>query len=151
MAIQFEAHERINRPVVEVFEYVSTWENAEQWHPSISEITPMDDALGEGSRWSETWETTVGTTEDYEECIGYDPPNRFGLETENGLLDGRIRTSELMFDFSEDGDGTRVTISGTTQVNGILSLLQPLFGPMFGDAVEGHLAGLKSTLEEPAD
>lgn len=56
-----------------------------------------------------------------------------------------------MFDFSEDGDGTRVTISGTTQVNGILSLLQPLLGPVFRDAVEGHLAGLTSTLEEPAD
>lgn len=70
MAIQFEVHERINRPVAEVFEYVSTWENADLWHPSISKITPMDDAMGEGASWSETWETTLGTTQDYEDASG---------------------------------------------------------------------------------
>lgn len=88
-----------------------------------------------------------GTTELHEECIVFEPPHRFGYETKNGLLGGRIRTTESVFNFSRDGDETEVTLSGTTQVKGILRLLEPLFARMIRDELESQLTKLRSTLE----
>lgn len=151
MAIEFEVQEQIDRPIEGVFEYVSTVENEPEWHPAITESTQIDDEMEEGTRWTETYDTPFGTTELHEECIVFEPPNRFGYETTNGLFGGRVRTTESIFHFSEDGDGTRVTISGMTQVQGVLRLLQPLFGRMIRSELEGQLSELKSTLEESAD
>lgn len=77
----------------------------------------------------------------------YEPPNRFGYETKNGLLGGRIRPTESVFDFTDNGDGTTITLSGETQVTGVLRVLQPVFKRMVHDVLETRLAELESTLE----
>ena len=151
MAIEFEVQEEIDRPVEGVFEYVSTVENEPEWHPAITESTQIDDEMAEGARWKETYDTPFGITELHEECIAFESPNRFGYETTNGLFGGRVRTTESIFHFSEDDAGTRVTISGETQVQGVLRLLEPVFGRMVRSDLEDQLAELKSTLEESAE
>lgn len=151
MTFQFEVHERIERPVEAVFEYVTNVENDEEWHPNVSESTQLDGEMREGTTWTMSYDSPFGVTELHEECIAYEPPNRFGYETKNGLLGGRIRTVESVFNFSEDGTGTRVTLSGKTQVKGVLKILQPLFRRMVHDELESQLEALKSTMEGPAD
>lgn len=150
MTFQFEVQERIGRPVEEVFDYVTTVENDEEWHPNVSESTELDGEMNEGTTWTMMYDSPFGVTELREECILYERPNRFGYETKNGLLGGRIRTVESVFHFSEAGDETEVTLSGETQVNGVLRILQPLFKRMVHDELRSQLDELKSTMEEPA-
>lgn len=151
MTFQFEVGERIDRPVEVVFEYVTNVENDEEWHPNVNESTHLDGEMSEGTTWTMSYDSPFGVTELHEECIVYEPPNRFGYETKNGLLGGRIRTVESVFKFSEDGTGTRVTLSGETQVKGVLKILQPLFRRMVHDELKSQLEELKSTMEDPVD
>lgn len=147
MTFQFEVEERIDRPVEEVFDYVTNVENDEEWHPNVTESSQIDGEMREGTTWSMSYDSPFGVTELHEECIVYEQPNRFGYETKNGLLGGRIRTTESVFNFAQDGDGTKLTLSGETQVNGVLRVLRPLFKRMVHGELQTQLAELKSTLE----
>lgn len=151
MAFQFEVHETIDRPVEEVFEYVTNVENDEEWHPNVTETSEFDGEMSEGTTWTMSYDSPFGTTELHEECIVFEPPNRYGYETKNGLFGGRIRTTESVFNFTQDGDGTQVTISGETQVKGLLRVLQPLFKRMVTDELQSQLTELKSAMEQPTE
>lgn len=48
---------------------------------------------------------------------------------------------------TRDGDGTESTLSGATQVTGVLCVLQPLFKRMVHDELRTQLSELKATLE----
>lgn len=63
MVASVEAHECINQPVAEVFECLSAVENETKWPPSATELMQLDDELGVGTRWTESYDTPSGTTE----------------------------------------------------------------------------------------
>lgn len=151
MGIQIDTSTEIDRPVDEVFEYVTAVENNAEWEPRMVESPPADGEMAVGTTWHPEIEGLRGTEETTMECIAYDPPTKFGYTTPVGMMGGRLTTEEAMFTFSESGDSTRLDWSGTIEVSGFLRLLQPVLARMLRSDVDTSLENLKSVLESGED
>lgn len=147
MTIQVDHSVVIDRPVKEVFEYVTSVENHENWHVSVTDSTPKDDEMGEGTTWTLVYDLPWGTTEIVDKCTAYEPPNRFGYYTTDGVFGGRFRNVDAEYIFTPEGESTRVSYSTTTEVKGIARLLKPLLAKMVEDEVKSQLEELQSLLE----
>lgn len=86
LSIQFETSVDINRPVEEVFEYVTAVENNAEWEPRMVESPPADDDMGVGTTWQPVLEGLFGDSETSMECIEYDPPSKFRYTTSTGIM-----------------------------------------------------------------
>lgn len=147
MSIQLDLTTGIDCPVEEVFEFVTTVENDEQWHPRVVHSPPVDGTMEPGATWRPEAEGLVGTSELTLECTEYDPPSKFGYRTPSGMMGGRLKTTAAEYTFTENGDGTQLQWSATIEVNGVLRLLTPLLARMVRNDVETSLTDLKSLLE----
>lgn len=147
MSIQLESSTEIDRPVEEVFEYVSSVENNAEWEPRVVESPPAEGEMGLGTTWRPVVEGLTGPAETTMECIAYDPPTRFGYTTPTGMMGGRLKTVEAIYTFTGDGDRTRVEWSGTIEVSGVLRLLEPLLARSLRSDVDTSLRNLQTQLE----
>lgn len=146
MSFEFEQSILINRPVEEVFEYVTTVEKHEEWLDQVQETHSVDQELSVGASWSRTVEF-IGATEIRLECTEYDPPDRFGYRSVSGFVGDRLGGRDL-FTFSEEGEKTRLTRAVTVEIRGFMRLLQPLLKPLIRKRATEIHENLKSTLEE---
>lgn len=147
MSIQLDLRTDIDRPVKEVFEFVTSVENDKEWHPRVVESPPVNGEMRVGTTWRPVAEGLVGTSEMTLECIEYEPPSRFGYRTPTGMLGGRLKTTKAEYTFTQNGDGTRLLWSATIEVSGLLRLLKPLLARMVREDVETSFTELKSLLE----
>lgn len=134
MSIELDTSTEIDRPIEEVFEYVTTVENNDEWEPRVVDCPPADGEMGVGTTWRPEIEGLVGTSETTMECIAYEPPTKFGYTTP-------------IFGFSRTGDRTRVDWSGVIEMNGLLGLLKPLLARNLRSDVDTSLENLNTQLE----
>lgn len=151
MSIRFETNVAINRPIDDVFEYVTAVENNAEWEPRMVESPPADDEMDVGTRWRPVVEGLFGNSETTMECIEYDRPTKFGYTTPSGMMGGRLKTAEAIYTFTQDSDRTRVGWSGTIEVSGFLWVLKPLLARSLRSDVETSLQNLKAELETGDD
>ena len=93
----------VDRPVEEVFAFLSDFENTEQWDPGTvsTRRTSGDGGIGTTYRNRSTF---LGRTVELDyETIGYDPPTFFACRGVNG----RTTATDLMT-FTPDGDRTQI-------------------------------------------
>lgn len=145
MSFEFEQRILVNRPVEEVFEYVTTVEKHGEWLDQVQETHSVDDELSVGATWSRTVEF-IGTTEIRMECTAYDPPDRFGYRTVSGFVGDRLGGRDL-FTFAEEGESTRLTRSVTVEVRGFMRPFQLLLKPLIRKRAAEIHENLKSTIE----
>lgn len=93
----------VDRPVEEVFAFLSDFENTEHWDPGTisTQRTSGDGGLGTTYRNRSSFLGRTVTL-DYE-TIGYDPPTFFACRGVNG----RTTATDLMT-FTPDGDRTQI-------------------------------------------
>lgn len=149
MSIQLDVRTEIDRPIEEVFEFVTAVENDEKWHPRVVESTPVNGEMTEGATWQEISEGMMGTNEIVMECIEYDPPNRFGYRTPEGFFGGRVKTTQATYTFTRNGNGTHVEWTGTFDVSGVLRFFRPILARMARKDLETSFEELESQLEGP--
>ena len=133
----------VNRPVEEVWHFISNFENATRWSRGVLEARQTSDGpLGAGS----TLQTVVKAfgrrrTADYL-VTEYEPNHAFAFEVTAGPMTSRARYS-----VEPAGAGTRLTASGGAQATGLYKLL----GPVLVHTLERHsqddLSNLKRILE----
>ena len=145
--MEIEVTTEINRPVEEVFEYVSTPKNDEKWIEVVLNTSNSSEEMNVGLRWAREADWLVGSTEIIMECIIYEPPNRYGYKTVSGFSNDRLMTTEE-FTFRNQEDGTQLTQSSSVQLRGYLRFLQPLLSRMIQTGVESNHMTLKSILED---
>lgn len=143
MSIQLENTIEIERPIEEVFDYLTSPEKLGQWVSSLRGAQVLDGGpIREGSRlgvverhlgreWA--WELTV--TE-------HRPPEQFALTVNSGPFPGKMAVSLE----TTDG-GTRVTLAQEAEPGGLLKLAQPIIVRLNRSQTEGDLKRLKSILE----
>ncbi len=111
----------INRPIEEVFAFVTNLNNETRWQPEIKSVT-LEGPLQAGSTFREV-RTSFGLTFDWHFLITeFFPPNRIRIDTINGAT--RYRGSRL---FEAVDGGTRVTEVGELVMPRYLRAFDPLF------------------------
>ena len=135
----------IDRPVAEVWDYLSTFENTTQWSRGVVAARQTSGGpLGAGATLQAVV-TAFGRrrTADYL-VTEFEPGQAFAFEARSGPLASRARYS-----VEPAGAGTRLTASGEAVVTGVARLLAPFLVRTVRKHSEADLANLKRILEAP--
>jgi carbon monoxide dehydrogenase subunit G len=133
----------VNRPVAEVWDFISDFENTTRWSKGVLEARRTSGGpLGVGS----TLQTVVRAfgrrrTASYL-VTEYEPDRAFAFEVSSGAMTSRARYS-----VEPAGAGTRLTASGEAEVTGLYRLLTPLLVRILKRHSQDDLANLKRILE----
>jgi carbon monoxide dehydrogenase subunit G len=133
----------VDRPVAEVWEFISRFENATRWSRGVLEARQTSDGpLGVGS----TLQTVVKAfgrrrTADYL-VTEYEPGHAFAFGVTAGPMTSRARYS-----VEPAGAGTRLTVSGEARVTGPYKLLGPVLVRTLERHSQDDLSNLKRILE----
>ena len=135
----------INRPVAEVWTFISNFENSTRWSRGVLEARQTSDGpLGVGS----TLQTVVKAfgrrrTADYL-VTEYEPNHAFAFEVSSGPMTSRARYS-----VEPAGAGTRLTASGEAETTGLYRLLSPVLVRILERHSQDDLTNVKRILEAP--
>ena len=136
----------VNRPVEEVWDFISNFENTTRWSRGVLEARQTSPGpLGVGS----TLRTVVKAfgrrrTADYL-VTEYEPNRAFAFEVTSGPMASRARYS-----VEPAGAGTRLTASGQAEATGLYKLLAPLLVRTLERHSQDDLAAVKRILEASA-
>jgi carbon monoxide dehydrogenase subunit G len=133
----------VNRPVAEVWDFISNFENTTRWSRGVLEARQTSaGALGVGS----TLQTVVKAfgrrrTADYL-VTEYEPNRAFAFEVTSGPMTSRAR-----YLVEPAGAGTRLTVSGEADAAGSYRLLAPILVRILKRHSQDDLANVKRILE----
>jgi uncharacterized protein YndB with AHSA1/START domain len=96
----------IDRPIAEVFAFLTDVERLPEWQASVSEVD-VDVPVGPGARFRDVREFMGRRAASTLEVTTYEPPRRFSLRVAEGPI-----AYEIDHKLEEVGDGTSVTFSG---------------------------------------
>jgi len=147
--IDGESTTRIERPVDEVFAYVSNPVNDEKWHKTVLKAWRTSEGpIGVGSTFK--WDAKfLGRRQADVEITKYEPMSLVATHVQSGWME--VVVTYLLA--PQDG-GTSVTRRTETPLPGPLKLLDPIVRPIARPFVSkdngDHLGWLKTALEKPA-
>lgn len=133
---------RINRPVEDVYDYLSDIEHTPEWNWAITETKKTTPGpIDVGTKFLQTRTTPRPATETIE--ITALEPHRH-IEIEGTLAD---LPASLSYDLIGDAAGTDLANTVNLEPSGMLRLAAPLLGPRIKHAVASNLNDLKILLE----
>jgi uncharacterized protein YndB with AHSA1/START domain len=133
----------INRPVGEVFAYVTDLSNEPAWHTDLLEARKTSDGpVGIGAKYQVRFKPFMGYSEGTEEVIGFEPNRLQVVRGEVGPM--RPTVSYLV---EPSNGGTRFTRRLQLDASGLMGLLLPLMKVMIVRSNAGFVANLKRVLE----
>ena len=140
---QFEKSVFINRPIEEVFEFLTNPANDLKWRDSaVSGEWATDGPIGVGATQHSVDKLLGREIESKAEVTVWDPPNKFGLKTLGGPM-----PFEYIQKFKSEEGGTQITFSGQAEIGGFFKLAEGLVGKQFEKQIDKDLNGLKQYLE----
>ena len=133
----------INRPIEQVFEYVTNIENAPKWKSRLLEVTRTSEGpVGVGTTTTHVGQFLVWRPKTNAEITEYKPNRKLGFKTTSGLL---LAMGEFTFESVEGG--TRVTLVSGMKPTGFLKLVGPILARPSQSHLETEFAKLKELLE----
>jgi uncharacterized protein YndB with AHSA1/START domain len=142
--IRIELTFEIERPVEEVFAYVTDPEKLPEWQPTTLAVTKETDGpMGKGTRLREVRRGPLGKrVESLVEVSEYEPNRRFGLRILSGPLpiDGH-------HEFEPTEAGTRLVFVAEGQPGGPMRILSPLLARVLRRQFASYYVRLKTILE----
>jgi uncharacterized protein YndB with AHSA1/START domain len=133
----------INRPIEEVFAYVTDTSNDPAWHTDILEARKTSEGpVGVGTRWHSRFKPAMGISEGDMEVVAFEPNRR---EVLRGVIGPMEPTLTYLFE-PADG-GTRFTRRVQIKVSGMMKIMEPLMRLMTPGGNRKFLANLKRVLE----
>ena len=143
MIIKLEHNVVINRPIEEVFAYVTDIENAPKWKSRLLEVRRISKGpVGAGTREIHVGKFLGRIFETIVEITDYEPNRKVGFKTTSGPLSAK---GEFTFESVEGG--TRVTLVAGREPSGFLKLIGPIVAHIAQRQLETDLAKLKELLE----
>jgi carbon monoxide dehydrogenase subunit G len=133
----------VNRPVAEVWNFISNFENTTRWSRGVLEARQTSDGpLDVGS----TLQSVVKAfgrrrTADYL-VTEYEPNHAFAFKVTSGPMTSRARYS-----VEPAGAGTRLTASGEAEATGLYTLVAPILVGTLKRHSQDDLANVKRILE----
>jgi carbon monoxide dehydrogenase subunit G len=147
--ISFETSVRIDRPIEQVFAFVSDPIQFPHWNSAVQAVrrtSAVRGASGEtaesGSTYSMERELPSGRVENGLEVFVRKQPTEFGIRTTSG-------PTPFVYDyaFASDGEDTIVHLDASVELAGIAAVLGPLAARAVRRGVDLNFTALKRTLE----
>lgn len=136
----------INRPVEEVFAFVSNPENSPKWSSLSREVTITSAGpIGVGTTYRSVVAFLGRRIEGETEITEYEPNRRFAEQSKSGPFPIENRTT-----FERVDGGTRVNFTTVAEPGGFFKLAEPLLVSMIKRQFEADFANLKDLLESHA-
>jgi len=131
----------IDRPLHEVFAFVTTKENDPRWRPAVVEIERVS-GEGTGARYRQLVKGPTGKAAPADfEVTGLEPGKRYAFRTTSGPVQ-----PEGSFEFAEEGGATRVTFELNVELKGKQKMMAPMVTKVMRSEVS-NLDRLKTLLE----
>jgi uncharacterized protein YndB with AHSA1/START domain len=141
--ISFETSVQIERPIDEVFAYVSDPENFPRWNSAVRTVRKTssgDEPVG--STYAMTRVLPTGRAENELEIAVYERPREFGIRTLSGPTPFVYR-----YTLSPRHGGTFVELDAEVELSGAPALVGPLARRAVKRGVDDNFATLKDVLE----
>jgi uncharacterized protein YndB with AHSA1/START domain len=143
--MEFETSVRIERPVEEVFDYVSDPRNFPRWNSAVQAVG-MTSGEGEpGSTYAMERDLPGGPAQNDLEIVDRERPTAFTIRTTTGPTPFVYRYS-----FNSEDAATLVTLAASVELSGIAGRLGPLGARVVRRGVDANFATLKQILEANA-
>ncbi len=144
--IHIEESMVINRPIEEVFAYVSDFRTTSQWQSGVVDVrvTP-EGPVGVGTQATFVRVFLGRRLEMTVELIEYEPPTKQTFKTISGPMPTTVSRR-----FEPTAGGTKVSQVIESQAGGVFALAEPLVARSFRRGVEADFGTLKDVLESGA-
>jgi ligand-binding SRPBCC domain-containing protein len=144
--IGFETSVRVERPVEEVFAFVSDPTRFPRWNSAVKTVQRVSGETGEpDSTYSMERELPTGTVENELAVFARERPSEFGIRTTSGPTPFIYR-----YRFAADGPHTVVRLEAKVELPGVAAVLGPLAARGVKRGVDANFATLKRALEDGA-
>lgn len=141
--IHIQASVTVNRPIEEVFRFMSDNQNALQWQSGLLEVRVTNDISGVGKAWVDVVQVLGRRIEVASELIECDPERVLGFKSTSGPIPLAGR-----YAFEPNGVGTQVTFTMQGEPGGFFKLAEQLVARSTQRQWETNLANLKDLLEQ---
>ena len=142
--IRIETRIVINRPVKEVFAFLSNFENWPKWSPGLLENKKTSDGpISRGTTWRGVSNVLGQRVESEAEVIEFEPNRKITWKYKPGPIQqawGQTR-------FERVEGGTRVDLTLEGESGGFMKLAEPVFANLAKRQFEAGLANLKDLME----
>ena len=133
----------INRPIEEVFAYVSDLQNGPQWQNALVEARRMSEGpLGIGTQYTGVRKFMGRRMESVIQYTTYEPNKKVAFKSISGSS-----PFEQSFLFESTAEGTKLTSILELQTGGIMGLADPLIAASVKRENEANFGDLKDLLE----
>ena len=132
----------VNRPVGEVFQFISVNDNALQWQPGLLETRITHDVQGVGKAWIDVVQFLGRRMEIPFRLTDWQPNRKLAFQSTGGPI-----PMQGSYAFEAAGDGTQVTFLLTGEPGGFFKLAEPVLMQILQRQWQTNLANLKDVLE----
>lgn len=144
--IKIENNVQINRPVEEVFAFVSSIDNLPLWAGPVTEAKQISDGpIGVGTIQKQSAQFLGRQVETTQEVTEYELNKKFSTKSTSGTL-----PLEIQYTFEPFGKGTKIWLEGNLDAGGFFKLAEPLVGRMLNRQTASDAQTLKELLEAQA-
>jgi ligand-binding SRPBCC domain-containing protein len=144
--ITFETSVRVERPIEDVFDFVSDPTRFPIWNSAVQAVhRTSGEAGGLGSTYSMERDLPTGQVENGLEVFAREHPSVFGIRTTSGPTPFVYR-----YRFACDGADTVVHLDASVELPGAAAVLGRLAARAVRRGVDANFAALKRTLEARA-
>ena len=140
--MNFKTAVTIERPVEEVFDYVSDPRNFPSWNSAVQAVNLTSGQGEAGSIYLMERELPAGRAENGLEVVNRERPTAFTIRTTSGPTPFVYR-----YRFDSDGAAARVELSADVELSGIAGALGPLASRVVKRGADSNFADLKRILE----
>lgn len=136
----------IDRPVKDVFEFVTNPNNMSKWNSaviSLQQITPG--AVGMGTKFKNVGEMLGRRIEGEMQVVAFEPDSKYGFQMNAGPMQVNVVLS-----FKTVGTGTKINLNAQGNPAGVFKLAEGVMQGRVKSMMEENLARLKSVLEKGA-
>ncbi len=141
--VKVEISEVINRPVEEIFEYITNPENDPKWQSGVIESEPTSKGpMGVGSTTREVRKFLGRRMESTFEITEYEPNRSVKQKSTSGPM-----AQDISIAFESVEGGTKVTLGGEGDSRGFFKLADPIVSRMAKRQLVADIANLKDMLE----
>lgn len=133
----------VSRPIEDVFDFLSDFENTKTWDPGTVTTTRTSGDGGLGTTYDNTSKFMGRETSLKYETIGFDRPTFFSARGRN-----KTATATDSMTFTPDGDRTQIHYRADFEFHGIIKLVAPLVvKPKLDALADETVEQIKQTLE----
>ena len=141
--INFELSTLVDRPMEDVFTFLSNPLNLPKWQSMIASIQPVTPGVtGLGAKYNVHAALLGRSIDGVMEVIAYEPPTKFGFTNKAGPMEVTVNVT-----LKPVGTGAKITINAQGNPAGVFKLAEAPLTHQIKSQMEANLARLKSILE----